>query len=112
MIGRVQMVEAISIKNLKKLLSGPLAPILLDVRRKEDYVASPHKIRGALWRDPAMTNEWSPEFSVGRKIVAYCVKGGSVSQSVAEHLDQEGHDVAFLEGGIKAWKESGGPIES
>ena len=106
------MAEAMSIENLKKLLRGPLTPILLDVRRKDDYVASPNKIRGALWRDPALINDWSKEFSVGRKIVAYCVKGGSVSQSVTDRLDREGHDVAFLEGGIKAWAESGGPIES
>ena len=105
------MIDSIDISNLKKLLHSSHAPVLLDVRRKTDFLASPKKIRGAAWRDPEKINDWSAELSVGRKIVAYCVKGGSVSQSVAERLDQEGHDVVYLEGGIKAWVESGEPIE-
>ncbi len=105
------MTDSIDITSLKKLLKSPFAPVLLDVRRKSDYVISPKKISGAVWRDPEMINEWSTELSVGRQIIAYCVKGGSVSQSVAERLGQEGHNVAFLEGGIKAWVASGEPVE-
>jgi rhodanese-related sulfurtransferase len=105
------MIESIEISRLKKLLQIPLAPIILDVRRKDDVVASPEKIRGAVWRDPEKINDWSAELSVGRKIITYCVKGGPVSQSVAERLEQEGHDVAFLAGGIKAWLEAGEPVE-
>jgi rhodanese-related sulfurtransferase len=105
------MTDAIDITGLKKLLQSPFAPILFDVRRKADYVISPKKISGAVWRNPEMINEWSTELSVGRQIVVYCVKGGSVSQSVAERLGREGHNVAFLEGGIKSWVESGEPVE-
>jgi rhodanese-related sulfurtransferase len=105
------MTNSINTASLKKLLFTPFFPILLDVRRKADYLASPNKIKGAVWRDPEMINNWSTELSIGRKIVAYCVKGGSVSQSVVERLAREGHDVAFLEGGIKAWMDSGEPVE-
>lgn len=105
------MTNSIDITCLKKLLNSNYAPVVLDVRRKSDYLASPKKIGAAIWRDPEMINEWSTELSDGRKIVAYCVKGGSVSQSVVERLDREGHDVAFLEGGIKAWVDCGEPVE-
>jgi rhodanese-related sulfurtransferase len=105
------MTNSITTPSLKQLLLSPFVPKLLDVRRKNDYVASSKKISSAVWRDPELINEWSTELSIGRKIVVYCVKGGSVSQSVAERLAREGHDVAFLEGGIKAWVDSGEPVE-
>ena len=105
------MAEFIDVTDLKKLLKHPFPPLLLDVRRKNDYIASSNKIRGAIWRDPESINRWSEELSTGRKIVVYCVKGGSVSQSVVERLEKEGHDVVFLEGGIKAWVDSGEPVE-
>ena len=105
------MADSIDIAGLKNLIKGPFAPIILDVRRKADIEASPYKIHGAIWRDPDRINDWSTELSVGRKIIAYCVKGGAVSQSVAERLDREGHDIAFLEGGLKAWADAGEPVE-
>jgi len=41
----------------------------------------------------------------------YCVKGGSVSQSIADQLKNKNYNVKFLEGGIKAWKEMYGLTE-
>ena len=105
------MTDSVNITDLKNLLKHPFPPLLIDVRRKNDYIATSNKIRGAIWRDPEMINKWSEELSVGRKIVVYCVNGGSVSQSVIERLEMEGHDAVFLEGGIKAWVDSGEPVE-
>lgn len=48
---------------------------------------------------------------VGKRIVVYCVKGGSVSQSVAERLRKEGLDALFLEGGLKAWIDNGQSVQ-
>ena len=104
------MADSVDITGLKRLLKRSFPPLLLDVRRKSDYVASPNKIKSANWHDPEMINEWSAELFSGKKIIVYCVKGGSVSQSVVERLEQEGHDVVFLEGGIKAWVDSGGMV--
>lgn len=59
----------------------------------------------------ATTIEVAYETSTGRKIVTYYLRGGSVSQSVVEHLGCEGRDVDFLEGEIKAWVDSGEPVE-
>ena len=77
---------------------------------KNDYIASSNKIKGAIWRDPELISKWSYKLSTGRKFVAYCVKGGSVSQSIVERLEKEGHDVVFLKGGIEAWVDSGEPV--
>jgi len=38
-------------------------------------------------------------------VIVYCVKGGSVSQSVTEQLKQKQCKVKFLQGGIRVWNE-------
>ena len=43
--------------------------------------------------------------------VVYCVKGGFVSQSVADKLQKNGLEAVFLEGGLNAWGENGQPME-
>jgi len=49
---------------------------------------------------------WFNEIPKDREVIVYCVKGGSVSQSVTEILQQKQCNVRFIEGGIKAWNES------
>ena len=84
------MAHFIEIKELNKLLSSGDTVILLDVRRKTDYEAAPQKIAGTVWRDPEKIDLWATQLPVGNRTVVYCVKGGSVSQSVAKRLRSEG----------------------
>ncbi len=84
---------------------------LLDVRRKADYEASPKKIPGAAWLDPDAVDTWIGKQSKDRSTIVYCVKGGGVSQSIAERMNQRGIDTAFLKGGINAWTERGESLE-
>ena len=105
------MTNSIDIEALKKMLTGSDAPVLLDVRRKADYEAAPKKIPGATWRDPEKIDAWVADLPPGRPAVVYCVKGGSVSQSVVDRLHKENREASFLEGGLKAWAESGQPVE-
>lgn len=83
---------------------------LLDVRRKSDYEADPGMIPGAVWRDPDQVDLWSSELARCHRTVIYCVRGGSVSRSVSDNLRQKGFDVAYLDGGIKAWTAQGQPL--
>ena len=46
------MTSSIDIHTLNKMLGAGDAPVLLDVRRKADYEATPQKIAGARWCDP------------------------------------------------------------
>ena len=78
---------------------------ILDVRRKSDYEASPQKIETASRYDPEKIDEWINEIPKDREVIVYCVKGGSVSQSVADQLQNRQRNVKFLEGGFKAWNE-------
>ena len=105
------MAHSIEIKELNKLESIGDKVTLLDVRRKTDYEATPQKIGGSVWRDPEKIDEWVKQLPVGNRTVVYCVKGGSVSQSVAERLRREGIDALFLEGGLKTWIGNGQPVQ-
>ncbi|MBI5252196.1 MAG: thiosulfate sulfurtransferase GlpE [Desulfomonile tiedjei] len=102
------MAASITPQELKELLESERKPALFDVRRKADFEAAPKKIGGAAWRDPEKADEWSIEIPSDRPVVVYCVKGGSVSQSIADRLQQSHPDVKFLQGGIKAWEEESG----
>jgi uncharacterized protein len=106
------MTHAIDIKELKKLLENEESITLLDVRRKADYQANPNTIKGALWCDPDTIDKWIKQMPVGRRTVVYCVKGGSVSQSVTDRLRGEKFDAVFLKGGLTNWIESGQPAEA
>jgi len=96
---------SISPEELKKILEKG-SVLLLDVRRKADYDADPGTIPGAAWRNPEQVEAWSQEIPKGQRVVVYCVKGGSVSQSITAALAKKDIQACCLQGGLKAWKES------
>jgi rhodanese-related sulfurtransferase len=99
------MEPSIRPEELKKILEKGSA-LLLDVRRKADYDADPETIPGASWRNPEQVDVWSREIPKDQRVVVYCVKGGSVSQSITTALVQKDIHACYVEGGLKAWKES------
>ena len=99
------MAEFILPQELQKLLKDKRNICLLDVRRKQDYEADPQKIETAKWVDPDKKEDWAGSIPKDRDIIVYCVKGGSVSRSVADYLLTKQCDARFLQGGIKAWTE-------
>ncbi|MBT4027319.1 MAG: HDIG domain-containing protein [Desulfobacula sp.] len=106
------MTRFINTKELSTFLKKENTVTLIDVRRKTDYEASPQKITDAQWYDPENIDTWIKQLPVEKLTIAYCVKGGPVSQSVVDRLQQNGMEAVFLEGGIKAWIENGQPIEN
>ena len=105
------MPYSITIKELAEQLAANARIELLDVRRKADFEQSPPKIKGARWHDPETIAEWMGMVPKHRPVIVYCVKGGSVSQSVTETLAGQDCRVQYLEGGLKAWREAGGSVE-
>lgn len=81
---------------------------LIDVRRRNDFEVSGVKILGAEWKDPEQVAEWSKGLAKDREVVIYCVRGGSVSNSVLDQLLGQGFAARYIEGGIEAWKAAGG----
>jgi rhodanese-related sulfurtransferase len=107
---RMPMIPSVDVTELKESLKNRNIK-LLDVRRKDDYDTSPKKIPGAIWLDPKTVDTWIDTQDTNKFTVVYCVKGGGVSQSVAEQMQQNGIQTAFLKGGLKAWSENGEPVE-
>ena len=99
------MEKTISPTELTALLQSDTKVTLLDVRRKEDYDKSPAGIGDAQWRDPTAVEQWLPTLLAQQEVVLYCVRGGSVSQSVQKQLDEAGIKARYVEGGIEAFQK-------
>ena len=101
------MSRAITPNDLKPLVEKK-AVTVLDVRRQNDFDTDPVKLSGAQRKNPEQMAEWSKDLPKDREIVIYCARGGSVSNSVLDHLLGQGFKARFIEGGIEAWKAAGG----
>lgn len=82
--------------------------LILDVRRSSDLATSNEQLEGAQWCDPEKLADWADTLPKDQDIVLYCVRGGSVSNSVVDALQGKGLKARFIEGGIEGWKAAGG----
>ena len=95
---------------LSALVARRESVTVLDVRRQPAFEADPRLILGAVWKDPEQVTNWAAELNQERSIVVYCVHGHEVSHGAVDRLRALGFQAALLEGGIEAWKASGGPV--
>jgi rhodanese-related sulfurtransferase len=100
---------SISAHQLYSHLGTALAPVLIDVRRQDDFAADDRLIVSAIHRRDDEVRQWAKDLGPARPVVAYCSHGREVSQSVASALRDAGVQAAYLDGGMSAWKESGLP---
>lgn len=85
---------------------------LIDVRRAASYAHASDRLTGATWHDPARLADWSRELDVSKPVLAYCVHGHEVSQSVALALRARGLDARYVTGGIEACRAAGVALEA
>lgn len=111
-----QQIENLSPQQVNEELSKGNAT-LVDIRDGEELKengkipGSVHASRGMLefYADPTLPYH-KQEFDKNRRLILHCASGGR-SALAAATLKQMGYeDVAHLEGGLKAWKESGLPV--
>ena len=101
------MERSIKSQDLKSNLNSVT---LIDVRLKSDLDTDASKLPGATWHDPEQIETWSAQLPQDKEVVLYCVRGGSVSNSVLDNLRGKGINARFIEGGIVGWKEAGGEV--
>jgi rhodanese-related sulfurtransferase len=91
---------------------------LIDIREDDERLQSgaiPNAVRAPrgmleFWADPTSPYH-REEFDPARRTILYCASGGR-SALAADTLQRMGYgNVAHLDGGIKAWKEAGKPVE-
>ena len=103
------MSRTINAQEFKSILDNKNVTVI-DVCRKEDYSADSNTIPGSFWLDPAQIGTWCETLPADKEVVLYCVRGGSVSNSVVDTLQAKGLQARFIEGGITAWTDAGGNI--
>ena len=89
---------------------NPDDALVLDVRREADYAASNETIPGAFWKNPEKIDAWIGALPKTQEVVIYCVRGGTISNSIVDRMHAEGIQARFIEGGIEAYKSAGGKL--
>jgi rhodanese-related sulfurtransferase len=97
-------------RTIKPAKVDPDTTLVFDVRRESDYAASNETIPGALWKNPDKIDAWIGAVPRTLDVVIYCVRGGSVSNSVVDRLLAAGVKARFIEGGLEAYKAAGGKV--
>jgi rhodanese-related sulfurtransferase len=92
---------------LKKQLTEDRNVIVLDVIRNADYEGNREMIPGAIRHNPEQVDQWVQEIPKDKDVVVYCIRGGSVSNSVVDKLLAAGVSARYIEGGWEDWKKSG-----
>jgi rhodanese-related sulfurtransferase len=81
-------------------LGGADAPLVLDVRRRERFLASDWMLPGAEYCAPEDVASFARS-RTPREVVVYCVYGHNVSADAVRVLREAGWDARALAGGIE-----------
>ena len=100
---------SISAVEFKSRIGTRGSPLVFDVRREQAYADAKATVPTARWRDHRLADLWGRDLPGGRDVVVYCVHGHQVSQAAAALLRGLGIRARYLEGGIEAYLNSGGP---
>ena len=110
-------IENLTAEQVQQELSSGNAT-LIDIRESEELLQT-GKIKGSVHAPRGMLEFYAdaslpyhkPEFDKEKRIILQCASGGR-SALAAQTLQQMGFtNVAHLDGGIKAWKEAGLPVQ-
>jgi rhodanese-related sulfurtransferase len=104
--------KTFSAAELKRVHGAPDRPIIVDVRKMPAFRDASETIAGAIRRDPEGVAQWADALPRAAQVVAYCVHGHEVSQSVAKALSERGLRAGYLEGGLAHWKAENGPMDA
>jgi rhodanese-related sulfurtransferase len=86
------------------------APLVIDVRKNDAFLAADYTLPGAFRRDPLQVHDWAKTLPVAPSVLVYCVHGHEVSQSTMNALREAGVNACFMQGGIEAWRAQGRPL--
>jgi len=87
------------------------APLVIDVRKSDAFLASGYTVPGALRRDPGELGSWARTLPEAQSVLVYCVHGHEVSRNAMHFLRERGINASYLQGGIEAWHQQGFPVD-
>lgn len=111
-----QQIENLSPDQVKEELSKGKAT-LIDIRESEELKQN-GRIEGATHAPRGMLEFYAdeslpyhrPEFDKNKRIILHCASGGRSALAAATLKSMGYTNVAHMDGGLKAWKESGKPV--
>jgi len=87
--------------------------VLYDVRSHGYYERKAMRIQGSKRLEPNALHQAQEEFPTSKNIYLYCTcVREATSARVAQELREKGVICAVIEGGLRAWKKAGLPLES
>ena len=92
-----------------ELLSGPDAPLLVDVREESEW--NEVRIPGAMLIPLSQFVARQAEIPAGRALIMQCRSGGRSGQAALALRTAGRSNVANLAGGITDWEAAGLPVE-
>ncbi len=98
--------SSLSPHHLALLIGTQRAPVIVDVRRNEDFDADPYLIPGSIRRDADAIDTWGPALA-GKSVAVVSLDGRSACQGVAAWLRHKGIDAKSLEGSFETWRSGG-----
>ncbi len=99
--------NAITPRQLSRIVGTPSAPILIDIRTNEDFADDPRIIPGSV-RHPHDDIDGLRTLIGDRSCVIICQRGKKLSQGVVSWLRSDGHVAEYLEGGHFGWRDMAG----
>ncbi len=111
-----QQIENLTPQQVKEEMLNNNAT-LVDIRESEELLQN-GRIPGAIHAPRGMLEFYAdaslpyhkPEFDKKKRIILHCASGGRSALAVATLKQMGFENVAHLDGGIKAWKDSGNEV--
>lgn len=87
--------------------------VILDIREQDEWDRghAPGAVHIPMSELPARVDELAPFLDRDEPLVITCRSGGRVAR-VMPWLEQQGYEVANLDGGMRAWHGAGKPMET
>ena len=103
--------RTISQHDFRSLVARFPRPQILDVRREPAFERDRTLIPGAVRCPPDEVAAIADALEPWRPVIAVCVHGHEVSQTVARALRERGVDARHLAGGLAAWIAADAPLD-
>jgi rhodanese-related sulfurtransferase len=99
----------ITASQLSRIIGLPGAPIVVDVRLREELEDEQRQLPTARHLNFQTVSNWASCYR-SERLVIYCRDGGDISRGTAAWLRQAGNDAQTLEGGFDAWRKADLPL--
>jgi rhodanese-related sulfurtransferase len=99
----------ITVSQLSRVIGLPGAPMLVDVRPREECAADRRLLPTARHLECQTISGWAGNYR-GQRAIVYCRNGGDMGRGAAAWLRHAGCDAQTLEGGFEAWRNAQQPL--